>query len=123
MSTTNVRAARIPRYQPRRLATLLFLLTLTSARFSLSFNSTLFPFPFQSSGIDGQQSPTLLVEITLERVVLSAGIDTTECISFDHTFEDPIVVPILGKADSGVIEDVALTQGGLATLDIGSRGT
>lgn len=117
MSITNVRAARIPRYQPRRvrLATLLFLLTLTSARFSLSFNSTLFPFPFQSSGIDGQQSPTLLVEITLERVVLSADID--------HTFEDPIVVPILGKADSGVIEDVALTQGGLATLDIVSRGT
>ncbi|PBK76331.1 hypothetical protein ARMSODRAFT_222618 [Armillaria solidipes] len=65
----------------------------------------------------------LLVELTLERVVLSAGINTTEYISFDHTFEDPIVVPILGTTDSGAIEDVALTQGGLATLDIVSQGS
>ncbi|KAK0234081.1 hypothetical protein IW262DRAFT_131794 [Armillaria fumosa] len=60
----------------------------------------------------------LLVELTLERVVLSAGINTTEYISFDHTFEDPVVVPILGTTDSGIIEDVALTQGGLETLNI-----
>ncbi|KAK0500959.1 hypothetical protein EDD18DRAFT_1348395 [Armillaria luteobubalina] len=60
----------------------------------------------------------LLVELTLERVVLSAGINTTEYISFDHTFEDPVVVPILGTADSGIIDDVALTQGGLETLNI-----
>ncbi|KAK0224636.1 hypothetical protein EDD85DRAFT_959335 [Armillaria nabsnona] len=64
----------------------------------------------------------LLVELTLERVALSAGINTTEYISFDHTFKDPIVVPILGTADSGVIEDVALTQGGLNALNIVSRG-
>ncbi|PBL00106.1 hypothetical protein ARMGADRAFT_1159498 [Armillaria gallica] len=106
--SVTITTSGIPRYQPRRIrfATFLFLLALISARFSLSFNVT---------------NP-LLVELTL-RVVLSAGINTTEYISFDHTFEDPIVVPILGTADSGVIEDVALTQGGLAALDIVSRGT
>ncbi|KAK0184670.1 hypothetical protein F5146DRAFT_1006391 [Armillaria mellea] len=51
----------------------------------------------------------LLIQLTFERVVLSADINTTEYISFDHTFEDPIVVPILGTADSG---------GGFDTLDI-----
>ncbi|SJL13512.1 uncharacterized protein ARMOST_16956 [Armillaria ostoyae] len=90
-----------------RLATLPPLLTLISVRVSLSFNVT---------------NP-LLVEITLERVVLSTGNDTAEYISFDHTFEDPIVVPILGTADSGVIEDADLTQGGLASLNIVSLGS
>ncbi|SJK98726.1 uncharacterized protein ARMOST_01995 [Armillaria ostoyae] len=59
-----------------------------------------------------------LVEITLDRVAMSAGVNGTEYLSFDHTFEDPVVVPILGTADSGDIADVQLTQGGLNTLDI-----
>ncbi|PBK68821.1 hypothetical protein ARMSODRAFT_957903 [Armillaria solidipes] len=53
---------------------------------------------------------------------MSAGVDGTEYLSFDYTFEDPIVVPILGTADSGDIADVQLTQGGLSTLNIVSRG-
>ncbi|PBK76279.1 hypothetical protein ARMSODRAFT_1078463 [Armillaria solidipes] len=65
-------------------------------------------------------SNPLIVEITLDRVAVSAGIDSTEYISFDHTFEDPVVVPALGTANSGVIENVTLTQGGLATLNITS---
>ncbi|KAK0465991.1 uncharacterized protein EV420DRAFT_805319 [Desarmillaria tabescens] len=64
----------------------------------------------------------LIVEITLDRVVVSAGINSVEYISFDHTFEDPIVVPILGTASSGVIENVSLTQDGLATLNIVELG-
>ncbi len=67
-------------------------------------------------------SNPLIVEITLDRVAVSAGIGGAEYISFDHTFEDPVVVPILGTADSGVIENVALTQGGLATLNIVPEG-
>ncbi|KAK0234094.1 hypothetical protein IW262DRAFT_132403 [Armillaria fumosa] len=62
-------------------------------------------------------SNPLVVEITLDRVAFSAGVNGEEYISFDHTFEDPIVVPILGTADSGVIENVALPQGVL-TLEI-----
>ncbi|KAK0237780.1 hypothetical protein EDD85DRAFT_951956 [Armillaria nabsnona] len=61
-----------------------------------------------------------LVEITLDRVAMSAGVDGTEYLSFDHIFEDPVVVPILGTADSGDIADVQLTQGGLSTLNITS---
>ncbi|KAK0224678.1 hypothetical protein EDD85DRAFT_858712 [Armillaria nabsnona] len=66
----------------------------------------------------GLSSNPLIVEITLDRVVVSAGTSGTEYISFDHTFEDGVVVPALGTANSGVIENVALTQGGLATLNI-----
>ncbi|KAK0466061.1 uncharacterized protein EV420DRAFT_1636666 [Desarmillaria tabescens] len=60
----------------------------------------------------------LPIELTLERVSSSAGINSTEYASFDHTFLEPLVVPILGTADSGVIENVLLTQGALASLDI-----
>ncbi|KAK0494586.1 hypothetical protein EDD18DRAFT_1175235 [Armillaria luteobubalina] len=49
---------------------------------------------------------------------MSAGVNGTEYLSFDHTFEDPVVVPILGTADSGAIADVQLTQGGPGTLTI-----
>ncbi|KAK0479767.1 hypothetical protein IW261DRAFT_1479007, partial [Armillaria novae-zelandiae] len=63
-------------------------------------------------------SNPLILEITLDRVAVSAGVGGIEFISFDHTFETPVVVPILGTADSGVIENVALTQGGLATSNI-----
>ncbi|KAK0479764.1 hypothetical protein IW261DRAFT_1478997, partial [Armillaria novae-zelandiae] len=67
-------------------------------------------------------SNPLILEITLDRVAVSAGVGGVEYISFDHTFETPLVVPILGTADSGVIENVALPQGGLATLNIVSEG-
>ncbi|KAG7451938.1 uncharacterized protein BT62DRAFT_926136 [Guyanagaster necrorhizus] len=60
----------------------------------------------------------LPIELTLERVASSAGINSTEYASFDHTFSDPLVVPIFGTADSGVIENVLLTQGALASLSI-----
>ncbi|KAK0470496.1 hypothetical protein IW261DRAFT_1573117 [Armillaria novae-zelandiae] len=49
---------------------------------------------------------------------MSAGVDGAEYLSFDHSFEDPVVVPILGTADSGDIADVQLTEGGLSTLTI-----
>ncbi|PBL00097.1 hypothetical protein ARMGADRAFT_1159490 [Armillaria gallica] len=60
----------------------------------------------------------LPIELTLERVTSSAGINSTEFASFDHTFSDPLVVPIFGTADSGTIKDVLLTQGVTASLDI-----
>ncbi|PBK76323.1 hypothetical protein ARMSODRAFT_1011590 [Armillaria solidipes] len=60
----------------------------------------------------------LPIELTLERVTSSAGINSTEYASFDHTFSDPLVVPIFGTADSGTIKNVLLTQGAAASLDI-----
>ncbi|KAK0495815.1 hypothetical protein EDD18DRAFT_1167509 [Armillaria luteobubalina] len=65
-------------------------------------------------------SNSQLVEISLDRVAMSAGVDGTEYLTFDHTFEDPVVVPILGTADSGDISNVQLTQGGLGTITISS---
>ncbi|KAK0234074.1 hypothetical protein IW262DRAFT_1334218 [Armillaria fumosa] len=60
----------------------------------------------------------LPIELTLERVTSSAGINSTEYASFDHTFSDPLVVPIFGTADSGTIKNVLLTQGATASLAI-----
>ncbi|KAK0192931.1 hypothetical protein F5146DRAFT_524124 [Armillaria mellea] len=53
---------------------------------------------------------------------MSAGVNGIEYLSFDHTFADPVVIPILGTADSGDIADVQLTQGGVSTLGIRSLG-
>ncbi|KAK0185105.1 hypothetical protein F5146DRAFT_1005729 [Armillaria mellea] len=55
-------------------------------------------------------SNPLIIEITLDCVAISAGVSGIEFISFTHTFEDPVIVPILGMADSSLIENVALTQ-------------
>ncbi|KAK0220411.1 hypothetical protein IW262DRAFT_1384373 [Armillaria fumosa] len=63
-------------------------------------------------------SNSRVVEISLDRVAMSAGVNGTEYLSFDHTFEDPVVIPILGTVDSGDIADVQLTQGGPGTLTI-----
>ncbi|KAF5340182.1 hypothetical protein D9758_014983 [Tetrapyrgos nigripes] len=63
-------------------------------------------------------SNPLPIELTLTSVKSSAGINNTEYASFDHTFSPPLVVPILGQASSGKIDNVLLTQGAVASLDI-----
>ncbi|KAF5340181.1 hypothetical protein D9758_014982 [Tetrapyrgos nigripes] len=60
----------------------------------------------------------LPIELTLISVKSSAGINNTEFARFDHTFSPPLVVPILGQASSGKIDNVLLTQGATASLDI-----
>ncbi|KAK0184707.1 hypothetical protein F5146DRAFT_1006422 [Armillaria mellea] len=67
-------------------------------------------------------SNPLIIEITLNCVAISAGVSGIKFISFTHTFEDPVIVPILGMADSSLIENVVLTQGGLTTLNIIPEG-
>ncbi|KAG7451841.1 uncharacterized protein BT62DRAFT_999550 [Guyanagaster necrorhizus] len=57
-------------------------------------------------------------ELTLDRIVVSAGVNNTQYASFDHTFSEPVVIPFFGHADSGMIENVPLTQGALASLEI-----
>ncbi|KAJ7768899.1 hypothetical protein B0H16DRAFT_273014 [Mycena metata] len=63
------------------------------------------------------QNP-LLFELTLDRVTTSAGLNGTTYASFDHSFSKPVVVPPLGKANSGNITNVPLTQGVDASLAI-----
>jgi len=60
----------------------------------------------------------LIFEITLDRVVSSAGINSTVYATFDQTFSTPVVVPALGKANSGTFGNVLLTQGALDSLNI-----
>ncbi|KAK0234086.1 hypothetical protein IW262DRAFT_132017 [Armillaria fumosa] len=84
----------------------------------INVNLTLEGLAANLANLSFTASNPLIVEITLDRVTVSAGVSGVEYISFDHTFEDPVVVPILGTADSGVIENVALTQGAVATLNI-----
>ncbi|KAJ7768850.1 hypothetical protein B0H16DRAFT_1452776 [Mycena metata] len=63
------------------------------------------------------QNP-LLFELTLDRVTTSAGLNGTTYASFDHSFSKPVVVPPLGKANSGNVTNVPLTQGVDASLAI-----
>ncbi|KAG6864809.1 hypothetical protein C0991_007032 [Blastosporella zonata] len=60
----------------------------------------------------------LPLELTIDRVVSSAGLNGTVFATFDQTFAKPVVVPILGTKNSGTFGNVLLTQGAIASLDI-----
>ncbi|KAG5639644.1 hypothetical protein H0H81_008805 [Sphagnurus paluster] len=60
----------------------------------------------------------LILELTIDRVVSTAGINGTVYAKFDQTFAKPLVVPILGTANSGTFGNVLLTQGIDASLGI-----
>ncbi|KAJ7292554.1 hypothetical protein C8J57DRAFT_1266310 [Mycena rebaudengoi] len=68
--------------------------------------------------VDFQAQNPLIFELTLDRVSTTAGINNTVYATFDHTFATPVVVPPLGKANSGTVPNVLLTQGAIASLDI-----
>jgi hypothetical protein len=51
-------------------------------------------------------------------VTSTAGINDTVYATFSHTFANPVVVPPFGTANSGIVPDVLLTQGAVASLDI-----
>ncbi|KAJ7166510.1 hypothetical protein C8R43DRAFT_196899 [Mycena crocata] len=68
--------------------------------------------------INFQAQNPLIFELTIDRVSSTAGINNTVYATFDHTFDTPVVVPPLGKANSGVVPNVNLTQGAIASLDI-----
>ncbi len=63
-------------------------------------------------------SPEGSIELTLKHVTSSTGINSTEFASFDHMFSDPLVMPIFGTMDSGMIKNVLLTQDVTASLNI-----
>ncbi|KAE9408015.1 hypothetical protein BT96DRAFT_914348 [Gymnopus androsaceus JB14] len=60
----------------------------------------------------------LIIELTLDSVSSTAGLNGTVYATFNHTFSPPVVVPILGSANSGVIDNVFLPQGATETLNI-----
>ena len=61
----------------------------------------------------------LPIELTLDSVSSQAGLNGTVFATFTHTFPKPgLVVPPLGTKNSGTIDNVLLTQGAIASLDI-----
>ncbi|KAG5643299.1 hypothetical protein DXG03_001226 [Asterophora parasitica] len=60
----------------------------------------------------------LIIELTIDRVVSSAGLNGTVYATFDQKFTKPVVVPILGSKNSGTFGNVKLTKGVEASLDI-----
>ncbi|KAG6901968.1 hypothetical protein C0995_006067 [Termitomyces sp. Mi166 len=57
-------------------------------------------------------------ELTIDRVVSSAGLNGTVFATFDHTFSIPFIVAPSGTANSGTFSNVTLTQGIDASLAI-----
>ncbi|KAJ7641023.1 hypothetical protein FB45DRAFT_899281 [Roridomyces roridus] len=68
--------------------------------------------------VDVELQNPLPFELTLDTVASTAGINGTVFASFNHTFSTGIVVPPFGKAKTGVIDNVLLTQGAIASLAI-----
>jgi len=60
----------------------------------------------------------LIIELTIDSITSTAGLNGTVFATFNHTFATPLVVPILGSANSGTINNVFLPQGAEATLNI-----
>ncbi|KXN85776.1 hypothetical protein AN958_10959 [Leucoagaricus sp. SymC.cos] len=61
----------------------------------------------------------LPIELTIDKITSSAGVNGTEYARFTHTFPAPgFVIPPLGTKNSGTIDNVLLTQGAAASLDI-----
>jgi hypothetical protein len=59
----------------------------------------------------------LPVELTLDSLAGSAGLNGTVVATFTHSFPSPgFVVPALSSANSGTIDNVALPQGAVGLL-------
>ncbi|ESK93225.1 hypothetical protein Moror_14610 [Moniliophthora roreri MCA 2997] len=68
--------------------------------------------------IDFTVENPLPLELTLESASGKGTLNGTTYADFNHTFIPPVVIPALGEMNTGVINNVLLTQGTLATLDI-----
>ncbi|KAJ3736715.1 hypothetical protein DFJ43DRAFT_1149776 [Lentinula guzmanii] len=72
----------------------------------------------RDNSIDFTAQNTLILEMTLDTMSCSAGVNNTVFASFSQTFDPPVVIPTLGTADSGPIDNVDMVQGILGTLSI-----
>ncbi|KAJ3757082.1 hypothetical protein EV360DRAFT_71421 [Lentinula raphanica] len=61
---------------------------------------------------------TLILEMSLDTVSCLAGVNNTVFASFSQTLNPAVVIPTLGTADSGPIDNVEMDLGILATLSI-----
>ncbi|KAG6878943.1 hypothetical protein C0992_006380, partial [Termitomyces sp. T32_za158] len=84
-------------------------------------------FPLEIDGLKQSDVPTtvdfdaknpLPFELSIDRVVSSAGLNGTVFAEFDHAFSTPFVIKPLGTANSGIFGNVSLPQGVMASLGI-----
>ncbi|KAG6878030.1 hypothetical protein C0993_000570 [Termitomyces sp. T159_Od127] len=68
--------------------------------------------------VDFDAKNPLPFELSIDRVVSSAGLNGTVYAAFDHTFSTPFVIRPLGTANSGIFGNVTLVQGAMASLGI-----
>ncbi|KAJ6468536.1 hypothetical protein C8R47DRAFT_1223335 [Mycena vitilis] len=68
--------------------------------------------------IDFKAQNPLPFELTIDHVSATAGLNGTVYAKFNHQFSHPVVLLPLGKANSGNITNVLLTQGATASLGI-----
>ncbi|KAJ8516296.1 hypothetical protein ONZ45_g6365 [Pleurotus djamor] len=59
-----------------------------------------------------------ITTIAIDSVSLTATSGTTSIFTAEKTFDPPIVVPSSGSVNSGIINDVTLTQGSASTLGV-----
>ncbi|KAF9487493.1 hypothetical protein BDN71DRAFT_1404685 [Pleurotus eryngii] len=92
------------------------LVTYASQRTAVESRS--FWLAFVDTTDDRLVSNTLPVELTINTINTSAGINGTEFAAFQHTFEKGLVLPPFSTVNTGEIPNVLLTQGATASLDI-----
>ncbi|KAG6878029.1 hypothetical protein C0993_000569 [Termitomyces sp. T159_Od127] len=68
--------------------------------------------------LDLEAKNPLPFELSIDRVVTSAGLNGTVFAEFDHTFSTPFVIGPLATANSGIFGDVSLPRGANASLAI-----
>jgi len=81
-------------------------------------NILLSTFDDNKIAVDFDVKNPLPIELTLDSVTTSASLNGTTYTSFTHTFTTPLVVAPLGTKNSGRIDNVLLTQGLTASLNI-----
>ncbi|KAF9447548.1 hypothetical protein P691DRAFT_731318 [Macrolepiota fuliginosa MF-IS2] len=61
----------------------------------------------------------LPIELTIKKISSTSGLNGTDLASFQHTFPAPgLIVPPLGTKNSGTIDNVLVTEGVEAALNI-----
>jgi hypothetical protein len=61
----------------------------------------------------------LPIELTIKNINVSAGLNGTEDLAFNHMFEEPgLVLPSSGTNNTGIINNVLFVQGAINFLDV-----
>lgn len=80
-------------------------------------------FSYRNHSRPSNSPEPLPIEFTLTEIAVDAGLNGTTFATFTQSFPSAgLVVPALGTANSGTIDNVSLPQGTLALLSISRFG-